>query len=135
MNAAFFKEVSLSDQHKEQVQEFLDCWQDMMLKSAPIDLSVGQILFYQDHNPCGAYILTSGKIELYQKKGEQKQIIGHMKLNYPIGIDLIDHDLPYPYTAEVIEPTKGFFISKSDIASCLKIHHISSDSASGSIIP
>lgn len=89
---------------------------DRVHNSSRIEYKKGQALFYEGHTPCGALLLHSGEVELYQddKEGKSK-LIGHLPLLYVIGVDLILAELSYPFTAIAKRNSLISFIPKDEI--------------------
>lgn len=115
--------VPFTDEHKEQIEAFLTHWSQIIKRGTPVDLKKGQILFYEGHMPCGVYIVTKGVVCLVKESPNNEIIkIGTVGLSQPIGLDLLQHNLPYPHTAIVEKEMQGFFVSKAsltDLTKCL----------------
>jgi CRP-like cAMP-binding protein len=79
----------------------------------------GQVLFYQGHYPYGIFLIHSGRLELRDTLQETVIPCGLGKGTL-IGIDLLQTDLPYPYTGIATEDVEASFLDKVRFFDLLK---------------
>lgn len=91
---------------------FVDKWGEALKSSSLIEYKQGQVLFYQDHFPYGAFIILSGEVNLVRKQKGTKDVM-RAPSSMPIGIDFIYDGSVYPYSAIAKTRCQACFIPKS----------------------
>jgi CRP-like cAMP-binding protein len=79
----------------------------------------GQVLFYQGHYPYGIFLIHSGRLELRDTLKEAA-IPCELGKGTLIGVDLLQTDLPYPYTGIAAEDVEASFLEKVRFFELLK---------------
>jgi len=83
----------------------------------------GQVIFYQDNSPLGAYCIESGRVKIYRSSGGGQRHI--LRISVPgeiLGYRALLAREPYRATAEALDKTRICFIEKNVFNSLLNQH-------------
>ncbi|MCB0404951.1 MAG: cyclic nucleotide-binding domain-containing protein, partial [Bdellovibrionales bacterium] len=101
-------------------------WADLLAYGQILVFQPGQIVYYENHQPMGAYLLCEGRIEFF-KSGEpnfRRTISADSK---PVlGMDFLVTQTPFEYSARAIERSKLCYLPKSKILHLIPRCHQSS---------
>ena len=97
----------------------------IVLEQEPWELSLWQklcrnqrykkdrVLFYQEHQLHGVYVLCSGQIALFRYESEFCKIIASPNKGFLIGAPLVSTEAPSPFTALIISDSDILFMPRS----------------------
>jgi CRP-like cAMP-binding protein len=98
---------------KDLVKEFSATWGNLIEESTVLTFQPEQVIFYENHFPCGVYIVTSGVVELVTQNKDEQRLVAPM--HSPLGIDFISDGHPYPFTAVAKTNVTTLFVYKSTL--------------------
>jgi len=99
-------------------------WRDLLKYSTELNFKDGQDIFYEGHNPYGAFIILSGDVTLTKASDSEKKLSA--PLTVPIGLDLLLTGQTYPFTAVANGPVQARFVSKGLLLKYCKHNFIQS---------
>jgi len=82
----------------------------------PLTFEKGQVLYYQDHQPFGAFLIEEGRVELtVVSSGGRKEVIGLVSTGEFAGLDDLLSKKEYTASATCIAKCRVLFLSKIQI--------------------
>lgn len=100
----------------EQLEAIQDQWDSLLQKGNSLHFSAGQVLFYEDHNPYGVYVIKSGEIRFTKGKRVCSRDHFHkLRGGRAVGIDHVIDDTPYCCTCTARTDCQVTFIPKTYI--------------------
>jgi len=95
-------------------------WEALIHRGELVRFKKGQIIFYENHKPIGLYLLHKGKISLTVNNG--REVIQKLsdKGKPVLGLDFILTNIPYPYSANALEDSELYYITKTDFNEILQ---------------
>ena len=75
-----------------------------------------QVLFYQDHQPFGAFLVEEGKVALMRDSAHGKKAPQAVQsAGSFLGVDNLLKNQPYPATATCLEKSRIYFLPRPQI--------------------